>query len=101
MSPYVSHGFTNMCSPSINTDYEKYWPAGIKREYWLNVSGQAISPDGFLKPLGKVLNNTYPGPLIEACWGDDIVRTISMRTCHVPKPVMVARSIYLARCPEI
>ncbi|CAF9923127.1 MAG: hypothetical protein ALECFALPRED_002306 [Alectoria fallacina] len=56
----------------INTDYEKWWPQGIKREFWLNVSGQTISPDGFLKPLGKVFNNTYPGPLLEACWGDDI-----------------------------
>lgn len=56
----------------IKTDYEKFWPKGIKREFWLNVSGQTISPDGYLKPLGKVLNNTYPGPLIEACWGDDI-----------------------------
>lgn len=56
----------------IHTDYEKFWPKGIKREFWLNVSGQTISPDGVLKPLGKVVNNTYPGPLLEACWGDDI-----------------------------
>ena len=62
-----------MYQSSINTDYETQWPQGIKREYWLNVSAHTISPDGFLKTQGKVFNNTYPGPLIEACWGDDIV----------------------------
>ena len=66
---------TDIRCRSINTDYEKFWPQGIKREYWLNVSGQTIAPDGYLKTEGKVLNNTYPGPLIEACWGDDIVRS--------------------------
>ena len=28
--------------------------------------------DGYLKHTGKVVNGTYPGPLIEACWGDNI-----------------------------
>ncbi|KAM0805775.1 multicopper oxidase-domain-containing protein [Usnea florida] len=65
---------------SINTDYEAQWPQGIKREYWLNVSAQTISPDGYLKTQGKVFNNTYPGPLIEACWGDDI--TIHVTNYH-------------------
>jgi FtsP/CotA-like multicopper oxidase with cupredoxin domain len=32
-----------------------------------------VHPDGYLKPLGKVFNGSYPGPLIEACWGDEIV----------------------------
>lgn len=68
-----------MHSTSIHTDYEKKWPKGIKREYWLNLTAQTISPDGFLKTEGKVLNNSYPGPLIEACWGDDIVRYESYR----------------------
>lgn len=32
-----------------------------------------LKPDGVEKSRGKYLNGTYPGPLIEACWGDDIV----------------------------
>ena len=72
-----------MYQPSINTDYEAQWPRGIKREYWLNVSAQTISPDGFLKTEGKVFNNTYPGPLIEACWGDDIVSHKLNSSCPV------------------
>ena len=57
---------------SINTNYEESWPQGIHREYFINVTDAVISPDGYLKPAGKVINGTYPGPLIEACWGDDI-----------------------------
>ncbi|KAL1847322.1 hypothetical protein Plec18170_008670 [Paecilomyces lecythidis] len=56
----------------ISTDYEAKWPEGITREYWLEVSEKTISPDGTPK-LSQLLNETYPGPLIEACWGDDIV----------------------------
>ena len=57
---------------SVETPYEEKWPTGIHREFWLNVTDKTISPDGYLKPEGKVINGTYPGPLIEACWGDDI-----------------------------
>ncbi|KAL1985427.1 hypothetical protein VTN96DRAFT_7870 [Rasamsonia emersonii] len=56
----------------IETDYEALWPPGITREYWLEVSEHTISPDGFPK-AGQVFNETYPGPLIEACWGDELV----------------------------
>ena len=56
----------------IKTDYENTWPTGVIREYWLNVSEVAIAPDGYLKPTGLVFNNTYPGPVLEACWGDTI-----------------------------
>lgn len=58
---------------NIKTEYEAMWPRGIKREYWLEVSDMKIAPDGYLKPFGKVFNGSYPGPLIEACWGDEIV----------------------------
>ena len=32
-----------------------------------------IAPDGHPKTNGQYFNGTYPGPLIEACWGDEIV----------------------------
>ena len=57
---------------SISTNYEESWPEGIHREFFINVNEATISPDGYLKPEGKVLNGSYPGPLIEACWGDNI-----------------------------
>ncbi|KAI9686327.1 MAG: hypothetical protein M1822_003672 [Bathelium mastoideum] len=57
---------------NISTDYENSWPTGVLREYWLDTSELAIAPDGYLKTTGLVFNNTYPGPILEACWGDTI-----------------------------
>ncbi|CAN8103940.1 unnamed protein product [Discula destructiva] len=60
----------------IHTDYENVeaTPRGITREFWLEVDGDfTINADGFKKTTGKVFNKQYPGPLIEACWGDEIV----------------------------
>ena len=30
-------------------------------------------PDGYSKTNGQYFNGIYPGPLVEACWGDEIV----------------------------
>ncbi|KAK8038044.1 hypothetical protein PG994_014811 [Apiospora phragmitis] len=60
----------------VRTDYEheKGTPKGITREFWLNVTENSdLKPDGIQKTKGKYLNGTYPGPVIEACWGDQIV----------------------------
>lgn len=57
----------------INTDYEALAPPGTTREYFIEISEKDISPDGYSKPLAKVVNGSYPGPLIEACWGDEII----------------------------
>ncbi|KAF2233008.1 multicopper oxidase [Viridothelium virens] len=56
----------------IYTEYENAWPTGVLREYWLSVTETPLFPDGYLKPTGLVFNNTYPGPVLEACWGDTI-----------------------------
>lgn len=49
-------------------------PPGITREYFLEVDGDVtLFADGFEKTSGKVFNKQYPGPLIEACWGDELV----------------------------
>ncbi|KAK6834539.1 hypothetical protein PG987_009233 [Apiospora arundinis] len=62
----------------IRTDYENHekrgTPKGITREYWLDVTyNPDLQPDGVPKNKGKYFNGTYPGPVIEACWGDQIV----------------------------
>lgn len=38
-----------------------------------NPAPSQLSADGFEKTSGKVFNQTFPGPLIEACWGDELV----------------------------
>ncbi|KAK5124046.1 hypothetical protein LTR85_002243 [Meristemomyces frigidus] len=41
--------------------------------YSIEIDLQAIAPDGYLKPLGQVINGSYPGPELEVCWGDQLV----------------------------
>lgn len=63
----------------VRTNYEYRWPQGITREYYLEVTEQPLSPDGYVKPRGLVVNGSYPGPVIEACWGDELVIHVTNR----------------------
>lgn len=54
----------------INTDYENVWPIGIERYYELDLANSSYAADGLNFPDAKLFNNRYPGPWIEACWGD-------------------------------
>lgn len=42
---------------------------GVTRTYDFHVAYQTIAPDGVTKN-GITINGGYPGPLIEANWGD-------------------------------
>ena len=57
---------------NIFTDYEdiNMTPIGIHRTYYLNVTDKVVNADGLDFTEGKVFNSTYPGPWIQACWGD-------------------------------
>ena len=67
---------------NILTDYEKSAPKGIVRRYELDVSEMALEPDGFKKVHGKVFNGRYPGPWIQACWGDQLEIKVTNRLRH-------------------
>ncbi|KAK3347407.1 multicopper oxidase-domain-containing protein [Neurospora tetraspora] len=57
---------------TVTTDYDNYAPIGIQRHYHLDIAKHTIAPDG--KPReARLFNGTYPGPLIEACWGDTVI----------------------------
>lgn len=60
---------------NITTNYEdlSLIPKGITREYWLETSTEAIAPDGYVKPLAQIFNGSYPGPNLQACWGDQLI----------------------------
>jgi FtsP/CotA-like multicopper oxidase with cupredoxin domain len=61
----------------IHTDYDHFAPTGITRKYTLTVDEHPISADGFIRrDGGKAFNKQYPGPWIEACWGDTLEITI-------------------------
>ncbi|KAL4995978.1 multicopper oxidase-domain-containing protein [Aspergillus recurvatus] len=61
----------------IRTDYTVpgQVPPGKLVEYDLTVTEQTISPDGYER-LGTVFNGQFPGPLIEADWGDTLRITV-------------------------
>lgn len=65
----------NLYGYDIHTDYETNVPIGISRYYTLDVSRKVIYPDGFPKKA-FLFNGTYPGPQIEACWGDELIINI-------------------------
>ena len=72
---------TNGSQFSITTNYEKLWPKGILRTFELNVTEKHLDLDGVVMKWGKVFNDSYPGPWIEACWGDEIeVKVFTNRT---------------------
>ena len=56
----------------INTDYEdaNQTPLGIHRTYYLNIADGEKNLDGLNFVDGKFFNGSYPGPWIQACWGD-------------------------------
>ncbi|KAI5925908.1 Cupredoxin [Camillea tinctor] len=64
----------------VKTDYEKSYPKGVTREYWIEIDGNDhLALDGYPKHLGKYINGTYPGPTLEACWGDQLVIHVTNR----------------------
>lgn len=61
---------------TIGTDYENVMPVGVDRFYTLYVNDGWINADGLNFTYAKLFNNTFPGPLIEACWGDRVHVTV-------------------------
>ncbi|KAK4675425.1 hypothetical protein QC764_504140 [Podospora pseudoanserina] len=59
----------------IHTNYEVAAPTGVSRYYTIDVATGVIYPDGFPKQA-LLFNGTYPGPRLEACWGDELVITV-------------------------
>ena len=57
---------------NITTDYENITttPIGIERRYVLDLTDESLNLDGLDFPEAKIFNKQYPGPWIQACWGD-------------------------------
>lgn len=69
--PWRSNYTANSTNPYTS------WPdTGVTRKYDFTISAKTIAPDGVEKP-GIVVNGQFPGPLIEANWGDWIEVTVT------------------------
>ena len=55
--------------------YQNAPVTGVVRNYDFTISRAALSPDGFQKSM-ILVNGQYPGPTIEANWGDTIQVTV-------------------------
>jgi FtsP/CotA-like multicopper oxidase with cupredoxin domain len=55
-----------------NNPYHDCPNTGVVRHYQFTVSRGFIAPDGYVRDV-LLVNGAYPGPLIEANWGDTIV----------------------------
>ena len=55
---------------NIHTNYETQFPIGVDRNYTLTINDGWINADGQNFTGAKLFNNQFPGPWIEACWGD-------------------------------
>ncbi|KAF4176663.1 hypothetical protein CNMCM8694_005653 [Aspergillus lentulus] len=63
---------------NIKTDYEASWPQGVRRDYHIIVSNDTTANwDGIPFPGAKLINGTFPGPWIQACWGDSVHVTVT------------------------
>ncbi|KJK84432.1 Laccase [Metarhizium anisopliae BRIP 53293] len=61
----------------INTNYEDAWPTGVERHYKINLVDSWTAADGLNFSLAKLFDNQYPGPWIEACWGDRLIVNVT------------------------
>ena len=59
----------------INTPADSWPDTGVTRKYTLTVQNKTMSPVGVPKQM-LVINGQYPGPLIEANWGDKLEITV-------------------------
>ncbi|KAF2104686.1 hypothetical protein NA57DRAFT_28126, partial [Rhizodiscina lignyota] len=60
----------------VNCDTDTQWPqTGETKTYNFELTEQNLSPDGHERPM-MVINGQYPGPTIEANWGDTISVTV-------------------------
>ena len=67
---------------NIMTDYEHEAPIGVQRNYTLVVNDGWINADGRNFTEAKIFNNTYPGPWIQACWGDTVNVKVINKMIH-------------------
>lgn len=61
----------------IHTDYENNAPHGKDRYYELEVTDGEYNADGLIAKDVKLINNQYPGPWIQACWGDRVIINVT------------------------
>ena len=66
---------------AFNANPELPPDTGVTRSYTFNVSRGVLSPDGVNRSM-LLINGQFPGPMIEANWGDTISVTVNNAIKH-------------------
>lgn len=78
LAPLLPHFLTNNPLPNgypwstrntLTNYYQDYPYTGVIREYDLTISRDYLAPDGYERRV-MLINGQFPGPLLEANWGD-------------------------------
>jgi len=81
----LPQGFPWGTKTANNTDpYTDPPNTGVIRKYDFTISRSRLAPDGYLRDV-LVINNQFPGPLIEANWGDTIQVTVHNKISNPPE----------------
>ena len=70
---------------NINTNDEdtNLTPNGTTRTHYLNITDSWVNADGMNFTEAKIFNITYPGPWIQACWGDVCIHPMLLFHSHL------------------
>lgn len=68
---------TNGSRFDIGTDYEKVAPLGTVRQFNFTISDGTWNTDGLTSNDMQLVNEQYPGPWVQACWGDRIIVNVT------------------------
>lgn len=83
----------------INTNYETHTPKGVTRRYRLDLTDDFINTDGMYFDFAKIFNGQYPGPWIQACWGDVRVQLFNIILALVASGVdIVLKRVAASHC---
>lgn len=75
------------------TDYEKFAPVGIERRYNFEITDGVWNADGLNASDAKLVNKQYPGPWVQACWGD-VSLTLAAQWMKLTDPTENYRQCY-------
>ncbi|KAK3372370.1 multicopper like protein [Podospora didyma] len=69
----LPNGFPwGLLTDSATNPYVDYPRTGVTRTFDFTISRGFLAPDGYQRPV-LLVNGAFPGPLIEANWGDKII----------------------------
>ncbi|TVY44616.1 oxidoreductase [Lachnellula subtilissima] len=94
LPPFIDDGYlpVHVEYPWGNATEQRTWAdapdTGIIRAYNFTITRGVIAPDGFSKSV-LLVNNEFPGPLLEANWGDTFEITINNQIANPEEGTML------------